>query len=1562
MELWIGAVNLGFLYAFMTMGVFITFRIHDFPDITVDGSFTSGAAAAAVLLAAGVNPVIALGAAFLIGIAAGWVTALINTRFNVNGLLAGILVMTALYSINLHIMGRSNIPLLNQKTLFSWLSSLNPGIHPEVWTAIALFVLMAAFWLLMSLFFKTDLGIAMRITGNNPTMASANGINVGRMTIFGVALANGFVGVSGALVAQYQGFADIGMGIGTVVIGLAAVIIGESVLKTNSMFARVLSVIIGSIIFRLMIAVALYVGMNPIDLKLLTAAFVFLTLVVSKSVGGGKSQSKAMRQVAGFFTNKKLWQAVCGAAVAAVIVIVGYRFFSQTSTPTQKIFKIGCVQLTDNGLLNITRDSLVEELHRLGYRSGENCLIMTENAHGDLPTVNTILDKFLQKNVDIIVTISTACAQAAINKIKDRPVVFATVANPFIIEAGVSDIDHLPNITGVYGWVPMDRTLELVKKILPGPITIGAIWDPAQANSVFNVELLQKAVKESPDVKFVGATVTSSAEVYEAAVSLVQKKINAFVLSTDNIVYSAFESVVKAAKTKNIPIFLSDVERLQDGALAVLGYDYTTSGIQAAGLVDRILKGENPKSIPFEKYKKLTIGINLDVVAQTGIAIPAEVRAQANLLVGADAAVSIDKPKIGIVQFALEPNVELCKQGIIKALSESGFSDGKQIEIIPKNAQADFSMINSIMQDLIRRKADIIVPLSTPCVQSAVQFAGGRENVTVVFTYVFDPFRVGAAKSPQEHLPNMTGIACFPPVEEMLDLIKEMLPDRNKIGIVWNSSEANSESVLLKVRAHAATTGQEIIEATVTGPAEVLEASRSLVLKGAQIFLNSGDNTVNVSFDSYVKVANENKIPVFSVDSEFIEKGSLAVLGPDYFQTGYEGGQYIARILKGENPAILPVSQTKATLFMLNMDTARACGIPVSEVLLKKAQKVIDSTKADQIITQGTEKRLALFLFSDHNLTVETARGVIDGLEQSGILRKQGIIIDTKNAQNEFYIAQSIAQDIVAQKYNYIVSLTTPALQAMANMNKQIPHIFGAVTDPYRAGVAKTPSDHVPNITGVATVEPVDATIRYMRELFPKAKKIGMVWNPGEACSETCTYIARESAKKYGFDLLEANVSGTSEVMDALKSLINKKIDLFLTSGDNTVIMSLEATAGVLRQYKIPYFTNAASDVQRGTFVSVGPDYYEVGKKISQTAIRVISGENPKDVPIESFAPDVIYFNLDLAREYGLVIPPQALRKAAKVVSGGKLISPPEPALTQSKRAVLFIFSDNILLDEARRGIMAELEQSGFLKQNNITLDFKNAQNEFYMAQSIAQDIVRQKYDYIITASTPTLQVMANTNKKIPHVFGAVTDPYRMGVAKTSADHLPNITGVATFQPVASTIKVMRDIFPQAKIIGMVWNPAEACSEACTYKAREAAKEYGFTLLEKNVSSTSEIMDAVKTLLNKKPDLFLTSGDNTVIMALDSIAEVLRHHKIPYFTNSPSDIERGAFLGLGADYVEVGRSTGKIAQRVMMGEDPKDIPIRDYVPEKLHINLTLAREYGFIIPADLLERAASVKE
>lgn len=956
MELWVGAVVLGLLYALMTTGVYLTYRVYNFADITVDGSFTAGGAAAAALIVAGFSPALALLVALAVGAVSGAATALIHTRFKINGLLSGILVMTGLYSVNLHLMGRSNIPLLQHPTLFSALDALNPGLPGPVWTALALVAALAAFWLLMAGFLRTDLGLAMRATGENPRMAAANGRDVDRLIILGVALANGLVGVSGGLVAQYQGFADVTMGVGTIVVGLASVIIGESALRSRSLTVQVLSVILGSVIFRLMIALALYLGLNPIDLKLLTAAFVLLTLVLSQRMGKGRAGLPGLTRLL-----RPAW--AWGLAVAALAGLGWWAAQRQEpsvggSSSASARPLIGVVQFTDNAVLDLTRQGLVRGLRELGHVDGQTCRLDLENAHGDQATLNLILDKFLKDGANLVVTISTPATQAGLKKITDLPLVFATVANPFLIQAGTSETEHRPNVTGTYGWAPMDQTLALVRRILPGPLRIGAIWDPSQANAEFNVANLRRAMTAQPGLSFHGATVAGTGEVQQAAQSLLNQGVNVLVLPPDNIIYSAFDAVVSVARSANIPVVVSDVELLPQGALAALGYDYTSSGEQAARLVDRVLRGDNPRDIPFERYSRLSLGLNTKVAAELKLTLSPEVLAQAT---------------------------------------------------------------------------------------------------------VFHP------------------------------------------------------STSTTTRAH----------------------------------------------------------PVQS------------------------------------SPA--PPAPTAAT---------------------------------------PDKRRLAIFLFADSPVILDSLRGVQDEYEQSGALRELGVDVTVKSAQGEMALGQAIAQDLVRQRFDYIVSLSTIALQLSAQFNKTIPQVFGAVTDPYATGVAKSPDDHQPNITGVATFQPVEAVLRTAREVFPRARRIGLAWNPGELSSEACTIKARELAPRYGFTLVEANISSTADIKEAVDSLLVKNIDLFLTSGDSTMLSAFDSVARQLHQSRVPYLSNSCTDVARGAFLAVGPDYYNVGRRTGALAIRLMRGESPQTLPIQDYVPETLFVNRALAAEYGVDLPPDVVKRAANLGGG----------------------------------------------------------------------------------------------------------------------------------------------------------------------------------------------------------------------------------------------------------------------------------------------------------------------
>lgn len=279
----LGALELGFIYSLVALGVFISFRILRFPDLTVDGTFATGGAVAALMISQGYDPFLASLCAALAGAFAGAITGWLNTKLGIMDLLASILMMTALYSINLRIMGGPNIPLIFNDTVFSVTQS--SAISDYIWRPVVLGLVVLLLWVLTNLYFSTRSGLAMRATGANLRMARAQGVTTDRSVVGGMALSNAMVALGGALFAQSQGGADISMGIGTIVIGLAAVILGQSVIHARRFAVILLSVVLGAIIYRFFIALALnsdFIGLKAQDLNLVTALLVTIALIMPK--------------------------------------------------------------------------------------------------------------------------------------------------------------------------------------------------------------------------------------------------------------------------------------------------------------------------------------------------------------------------------------------------------------------------------------------------------------------------------------------------------------------------------------------------------------------------------------------------------------------------------------------------------------------------------------------------------------------------------------------------------------------------------------------------------------------------------------------------------------------------------------------------------------------------------------------------------------------------------------------------------------------------------------------------------------------------------------------------------------------------------------------------------------------------------------------------------------------------------------------------------------------------------------------------------------------------------
>lgn len=288
-----GALEIGLIYGLVALGVYLTFRVLDFPDLSVDGSFPMGAAVAATAIVAGINPWIATGLAILAGAATGWVTAFLTVRCGILHLLASILTMIAAFSINIRIMGRPNMALIGEETILTPFEALGDSMYVRP-IVVAVLVLLSAVFIVRLL--NSDFGLGLRATGVNARMVAAQGASTGFYTYFCLAISNGFVGFAGALFAQTNSFADVTSGVGTIVVGLAAVILGQTLIPGKRIWVAVVAVIVGSVLYRLAVAFALSSGMFGLqasDLNLVTALLVALALVAPKLKKSMNAKKKA---------------------------------------------------------------------------------------------------------------------------------------------------------------------------------------------------------------------------------------------------------------------------------------------------------------------------------------------------------------------------------------------------------------------------------------------------------------------------------------------------------------------------------------------------------------------------------------------------------------------------------------------------------------------------------------------------------------------------------------------------------------------------------------------------------------------------------------------------------------------------------------------------------------------------------------------------------------------------------------------------------------------------------------------------------------------------------------------------------------------------------------------------------------------------------------------------------------------------------------------------------------------------------------------------------------------
>lgn len=629
--------------------------------------------------------------------------------------------------------------------------------------------------------------------------------------------------------------------------------------------------------------------------------------------------------------------------------------------------------------------------------------------------------------------------------------------------------------------------------------------------------------------------------------------------------------------------------------------------------------------------------------------------------------------------------------------------------------------------------------------------------------------------------------------------------------------------------------------------------------------------------------------------------------------------------------------------------------------------------------------KVALMQMVSQPIIDEGAAGVLEGLKEAGFVEGGALQLSRFNAEGDLATANTMAQELTGGGYDLVITLTTSALQAMANANKQrkVPHVFGLVTDPVKAGVGvgTEPLDHPSHMVGIGTLQPVAESLRMARQLNPKLARVGLAWNPAEVNSEVCTKLAREACRELKLDLLEATVENTAAVNEAVASLIARDVDALWIGGDVTVLGAFDLVAKAARNARIPVCTCMPGNAAKGALFDLGANYHEVGLSIGRLAGRVLSGDEIAKLPVTMAVPPKLFLNklaLEGLRD-GWAIPPEVIAQADACIDeqGQHDRRPREakpaagPASPQSAasaplsklwklRLLEYINSPDV--EEAEQGLRDGLKTAGLVERRDYELKTANAQGDMTALHGMVDAALADQADLLLTISTQALQSAIQRARGRPVVFTMVANPFAAGVATTDADHLPNVTGAYGSNDVDAMMPIIKQLMPDARRVGALFAPTEVNSVYSHELLVKAAKSANYELISLGVNSPSEAPDVTQSLCGQQIDLICLPNSNLAGSSFPTIVQSTKKARVPVFGFLGSMASQGAVVVLTRNYHDMGHDSGQIAARVMRGEKPAAIPLHQSRKNKLLVNREAAQAAGLALPESLLKSADRVIE
>ena len=601
--------------------------------------------------------------------------------------------------------------------------------------------------------------------------------------------------------------------------------------------------------------------------------------------------------------------------------------------------------------------------------------------------------------------------------------------------------------------------------------------------------------------------------------------------------------------------------------------------------------------------------------------------------------------RIAVVNWVDAPFAENVEKGLLKGLEEKGIVQGKNLEMDVFKASGDISMLNSIFNQVQTQSYDLVCVSCTPALQTAINTI---KNIPVVFTAVADPILAGAGTDFSNHLENITGCNVVCDFESMCRLISGNAPQIKTLGSIYCPGEIISVKFKEQFTEVAAKYGIEVKFFPANNTTELPDAVLGMTNAKIDAVCQMGDNLMSSGISTLIKGVVKANLPYFDYNARppGSKMESLVQMDVDYFQNGYDAAMQVAQILlEKKSPGEIPFQSPTKVVLELNPEKAKSFGIEFNEETRQMASVIVGEKESFNRLM-----RIAIVHFNEAPDCEDVTTGILQRYAELGHKEDYDFSFDEYNANTDVITLNDIVKVVAERKYDLIFSTVLGATQALSSKIANVPILFTVVADPVGNGLGESYTNHKTNLAGIDGLCYTGRAIDLMKLYLPDAKKVGVLFCPGEMASVTAQKELEKSCTEKGIQLISVPVNSVSEVSDATISLITKKVDAICQVPDNCTIPGFASMVKITQKEKVPLFCFITSQVEMGAIAAIAGDYLQQGREIADMSIEVINGKSPADIPFSRIKQIKTVINPDAAKAYGIATPQSVYEIADQVI------------------------------------------------------------------------------------------------------------------------------------------------------------------------------------------------------------------------------------------------------------------------------------------------------------------------